>query len=114
MPSKQTSTLRKDEFATPKAPNKSVAGMRNIVQADIKVSFMAPQDSYESQATYAVCSNLYPSGRDADATDTWLAPPGDSQGTPIKGVRKRRATLLRPFHPFLRPGLNGIRKSLGR
>ena len=67
MPSKQTSTLRKDEFATPKAPNKSVAGMRNIVQADIKVSFMGPQDIYESQATYAVCSNLCPSGRDADA-----------------------------------------------
>jgi hypothetical protein len=70
MPSKQTSILRKDEFATPKAPNKSVAGTRNMVQADIKVSFMGPQDIYESQATYAVCSNLYPSGRDADATDT--------------------------------------------
>jgi hypothetical protein len=50
MPSKQTSILRKDEFATPKAPNKSVAGMRNIVQADIKVSFMGPQDIYESLA----------------------------------------------------------------
>jgi hypothetical protein len=90
-PSKQTSTLRKDECATPKAPNKSVAGTRNIVQADIKVSFMGPQDSYESQATNAVCSNLYPSGRDADATDAWLAPPtvaitsGDSQGTPVEG-----------------------------
>jgi hypothetical protein len=56
------------------------------VQADIKVSFMGPQDGYESQATYAVCSNLYPSGRVADATDAWLAPTiaitsGDSQGT---------------------------------
>jgi hypothetical protein len=50
-PSKQTSTLRKDEFATPKAPNKSVAGTRNMVQADIKVSFMAPQNIYESRAT---------------------------------------------------------------
>jgi hypothetical protein len=48
-PSRQTSILRKDEFATPKAPNKSVAGTRNIVQADIKVSFMDPQDIYESQ-----------------------------------------------------------------
>jgi hypothetical protein len=66
-PSGQTSILRKDEFATPKAPNKSVAGTRNIVQADIKVSFMGPQDICESQATYAVCSNLYPSGRDTDA-----------------------------------------------
>ena len=28
---------------------KSVAGMRNIVQADIKVSFMDPQDIYESR-----------------------------------------------------------------
>jgi hypothetical protein len=62
-PSKQTSTLRKDEFATPKAPNKSVAGTRNIVHADIKVSFMGPRDIGESQVTYAVCSNLYLSGR---------------------------------------------------
>jgi hypothetical protein len=44
------------------------------VQADIKVSFMDPQGIYESGATYAVCSNLYPSGRDTDATYTWLAP----------------------------------------
>jgi hypothetical protein len=98
--------LRKDEFATPNAPNKSVAGTRNIVQADIKVSFMGPQDSYESQAIYPVCSNLSPSGRDADATDGRLAPPtiaitsGDSQY--IHSA------------PFLRRGLNGIKKSLGR
>jgi hypothetical protein len=59
--------LRKDEFATPKAPNKSVAGTRNIVQADIKVSFMAPREVYESQAGHAVCNKLYPSGRDAGA-----------------------------------------------
>jgi hypothetical protein len=45
------------------------------MQADIKVSFMGPQDIYESQATYAFCSNLYPSGRDTDATHPWLAPP---------------------------------------
>jgi hypothetical protein len=76
------------------------------MQADIKVSFMGPQDIYESQATYAVCSNLYPSGRDADATDTWLAPPtiaiapGDGQETPVEGIRKRRAILLRPFRPL--------------
>jgi len=48
-PSKQTNILRKDEFATPKAPNNSVAGTRNIVQADIKVSFMDPQEIYESR-----------------------------------------------------------------
>jgi hypothetical protein len=54
-PSKQTSPLRKDEFATPKAPNKSVAGTENIVQADIKVSFMGPQDSYESRQFAATC-----------------------------------------------------------
>jgi hypothetical protein len=77
-PSKQTSILRKDEFATPKAPNKSVAGTRNIMQADIKVSFMDPQDIYESQATYAVCSNLYPSGRDTGAPHAWLALPKTS------------------------------------
>jgi hypothetical protein len=65
-PSKQTSTLRKDEFATPKAPNKRVAGTRNIVQADIKVSFMDPQGIYESRATYAVCSNLYSQGPSLD------------------------------------------------
>jgi hypothetical protein len=74
-PSKQTSTLRKDEFATPNAPNKSVAGTRNIVQADIKVSFMGPQDIYESRATY---SNPYPSGKDTDATYTWLAAAHDA------------------------------------
>ena len=45
------------------------------MQADIKVSFMGPQDINESQATYAVCSNPYPSGRDTGATHTWLAPP---------------------------------------
>jgi hypothetical protein len=41
--------LRNDEFATPKAPNKSVAGIRNIVQADIKVSFMHPRQSTNRQ-----------------------------------------------------------------
>jgi hypothetical protein len=104
-PSRQTNTLRKDEFATPKAPNKSVAGTRNIVQADIKVSFMGPQDGYESQVTYAVCSNLYPSGRDADAADARLAPPtiavtsGDSQGTPVEGVSKKARSSFSSVPP---------------
>jgi hypothetical protein len=37
------------------------------MQADIKVSFMGPQVIYESNAAWAVCSNLYPSERDTDA-----------------------------------------------
>jgi hypothetical protein len=90
------------------------------VQADIKVSFMGPQDIYESQAGKAVCSNLYPSGRDADATGAWLAPPmiaialGDSQGTAVEGVRKGVQFFYIHSDPFRRPGLNGIKKSLGR
>jgi hypothetical protein len=39
------------------------------MQADIKVSFMGPQEIYESNAAWAVCSNQYPSGRDADALE---------------------------------------------
>ena len=39
---------------------------------------------------------------------------GDSQGTAVEGVGKRRAVLLHPSDPFLRLGLNGIKKSLGR
>ena len=45
------------------------------MQADIKVSFMGPQDIYESQATYQFAATFTLLEGDADETDTWLAPP---------------------------------------
>jgi hypothetical protein len=114
MPSKQTSTLRKDEFATPNAPNKSVAGMRNIVQADINVSFMAPQTATNRRLHSQFAATFTLLERTPDATDGWLAPPAiaitssDSLGNTGRGRSNIHSD------PFLRLGLNGIRKSLGR
>jgi len=47
-----------------------------MVQADIKVSFMAPQNIYESRATkLQFAGKLHPSGRDADVTNAWVRRP---------------------------------------